>query len=195
MTLTYYLENRLIQAVIAPKLLGAIVVKATLLGSITASIAAEIPEPRDVCNVLKDAYKLHGKVVALKGNLIVGPETTAIYGQRCKQVAIDGAKCGAAVTLSFPNPRQPLSVELQTLIDSKSVESLWDHFNASDKLGIRGCEAVVVGVLTSRDEKLFYTDKNGKRKRIGFGHLNAFPAELLVVNVRRFGEIRKIEVK
>jgi len=102
MTLTYYIENRLIQAVIAPKLLGAIVVKATLLGSITASIAAEIPEPRDVCNVLKDAYKLHGKVVALKGNLIVGPETTAIYGQRCKQVAIDGAKWGAAVTLSFP---------------------------------------------------------------------------------------------
>ena len=110
------------------------------------------------------------------------------------RISIAGTKWGAAVTMRLLDPRQPPAVD-QTLIDPNSIDRFGDQLTDTFKMGIRGGEIVVVGILKSRDEKLFYTDSKGERRRIGFGHLNAFPAEILVVNVRSLGEIRKIEPK
>jgi hypothetical protein len=44
-----------------------------------------VPKVQDVCEALGKVDKLHGKVVTLKGDLIVDLEVMAIFGQRCKQ--------------------------------------------------------------------------------------------------------------
>lgn len=152
----------------------------------------EAPKVQDLCKLLREADRFDGKIVAIRGVLRTD---FGIYGEGCKQVVIGGSKWPGAIATRYITPYQSPPAGSETLIDRKSIEALDERINAAVPRGqVVECKVVVVGILRSRDEKQFYTDKSGQRKRgVGFGHLGIFPAELLVVKVISFGEIRKIE--
>jgi hypothetical protein len=176
-----------------PRPYRVVAVTGIILASMTDCFTQEMPKTQDVCKILRDANKLHGKLVVVRGTLIVASEIGAIYGRSCKAVSIDGTKWGAALAFDLLDPDRPPPEGSDAFTDRKSLDTFAHQLNVSFRMGPRTCNVVVVGVLRSYDERLFYTDSKGKRKRVGFGHLNAFPAELLVVNVRSFSEIRKID--
>jgi len=153
--------------------------------------AEQQPKVQDLCKVLREADRYDGKIVAVKGVLRTG---FGICGESCKQVTIDGTKWPAAVATSYVTPYQSPPVGSETLIDRESIEALDQKIYAALRNAHAvECKVVVVGVLRSRDEKLFYTDKSGKRRRaVGFGHLGVFPAELLVLSVKSVSAMRKI---
>jgi len=157
--------------------------------------AEQVPKVQELCKVLRDADRYHNKIVAIRGVLRTHWEWGGIYGENCKQVTIDGSKWPASVvTYRVGSDRAGTLPEgAYALLDRESIKTVDQEVLAAIKSGSDiECKVVVVGVLHSRDEECFYSDKNHRRRRMGFGHLGAYAAELIVLRIQIVSEIKKI---
>ena len=155
--------------------------------------AEQLPKVQDLCKILRDTDRYHGKIVAIRGVLRTHWEWGGLYGENCKQVTIDGTKMAASVA-TYPvgsDRAGSLPEGAYALLDRESIKTVDQEVLAAIKSGRDiECKVVVVGVLHSRDEKRFYKDKNGRRRRMGFGHLDAHAAELIVLRIQIVSELK-----
>jgi len=94
---------------------------------------------------------------------------------------LDGVVRPSAASINIPDSGRVG----REVVDSVSVEKLQEAIDQHRRIASRpGLRLIVRGRLNTVDEPLSYIDKNGKRKRTGFGHLNVFPAQIELVSVQ-----------
>ncbi len=144
--------------------------------------------PVDVCDVVDAPSKYNGQLVALRGTLKTGMEEMALYGDACKRtLTTHGHRWPAAIWLT-PNPGSDAKAERR--LDRPAIE----HLNAAIRVARTQkaeIQATFVGILEARSKYFGGTSPNGDWIGNGFGHLNAYPAQLVFTTVRDVSIVRK----
>jgi hypothetical protein len=158
-----------------------------------------------VCDILKNPQSFNGKIVRVKGTVTAGLAQFVIKGTGCHQHVSDiwlsypegtKAKAGPAILVQMqparnfagtvaPVERTPVTLEKSK--DFKQFDSeLAQPYKGNGMCigcGRNNVSATLVGRLDGADVALHH-DASGKIALIsGFGHLNAYPARLVLQSV------------
>ncbi len=154
---------------------------------LAAALRADEPKLKTltVCELLRDLATYQHKVVAVRGELMRGEEHFYLQGDRCsKKLVTSGFVWPDAINLE-----QPGSPFVETPVLFKlDLVSMNDLALAIQKATAGGESvriwATFVGKLETREHLEVVRTGTNKLVGYGFGHLNAFPAQVVYERVR-----------
>lgn len=133
-----------------------------------------------VCRLLESLPKQCGKIVSvIRGELRTGPGEIALYGHKCSHhLVTDGHAWLDAVWLTPPGGlgNRPVNFKL----DKKALEAAKEAIKRERDAGKKGKIMVTFTGMCEAHKMLFGgRGPNGDWIGNGFGHLNAYPAQLI----------------
>jgi hypothetical protein len=137
-----------------------------------------------VCEVVESLDALSGTLIAVRGEYYFSRETSAVGQATCPTILqLQGRKWPNAISLAAsqpkPNLRQTSYTQLREFL-ARATRLLTDLYGTGRNANLRPqVTLTVVGVLHTRTPEYF-----AAHGPLGFGHLNAYPAELEVLGVR-----------
>jgi len=143
--------------------------------------ARELPVV-DVCDALQRADTLSNKLIALRGELFIGREVSAVGQKECVPLEKEGRRWPSAVWLKYSTVTSQEVSGLDRSLDElfKSItELLMDKYVRRFAPIPFEVSVTLVGVLHMRTPE--YIAVHGPA---GFGHLGSYPAEIEVFGVK-----------
>ncbi len=143
-------------------------------------IVAQSSEVFSVCDLLTRAREFQGKTVRVRGIQFGGMEGSWLRGDACPTpaVSLNGVTLENNLWLTYQSER------------GRRVESNVEHvslvMHQLRKLPKRQAANVAltyIGVFETRDNWVLLRDSSGKPFLWGLGHLNGFPAQLVIMDV------------
>jgi hypothetical protein len=138
-----------------------------------------------VCDVLRNRLAYQDKIVAVRGELIRGEEHFYLRMESCtEKLVTSGFRWPDAITLERPgSPLVERAVDYEEDLEALSHISLVLEKVAKSGSPMR-VWATFVGKLETRTNFPMVRTGAGQVVGYGFGHLNAFPAQLVYRSVK-----------
>jgi hypothetical protein len=136
-----------------------------------------------VCDLLSHVDGYRDKEVHVRGELREGPEEFALYGDNCRGGLItNGHAWPVAVWITPPDGTPAGRVDFS--MDEKAVQALKTKLQSERAAGRRGKVLVtLVGKVEVRKKLFGGPNATGNWIGNGFGHLNAYPGQLVIRTV------------
>jgi len=143
-----------------------------------------ILKPLSVCMLLQGLETYNGRIVVVRGLVRSTSEGAWLIGEQCNPLITKGFVWPSAIALVSPgNPDALHEADFQP--DSNAIAKVMEKVKnmAPDPLKDR-IILTYVGLFETRERLDGYIgkDANDKPRGIGFGHLNAAPAQIQVKN-------------
>jgi hypothetical protein len=141
-------------------------------------------EPQSVCDVLKNIGQLRGKVITVRGIYHADYHGSVLEQKDCgEQIQLDGAAWPVAIHLQSAGyyadeeeaqVKVPFSPDLRTIarIEGAINRALRENPDARIRLSVTG--------FLIAPEKYTSVSEQDRTVKIGFGHGNRLPAEIIV---------------
>ena len=155
--------------------------EAALLLFLLPSVATAEP-PLTVCEVLSNLKVYHGQTISVRGELEEALEWISLKPHGCTvKVRIEDRDWPPAIFVTFPGTQEAKHVDFE--VDRGSFATMRKAFAGDDIAGKRRIHiATFVGMLQSKLTVVPFGP--GRRGVIGYGHLGAFAAMLVVKTVK-----------
>ena len=134
-----------------------------------------------VCDLLAHGAEQRGRIVSVRGSLHTGPEEFALYGLDCAFVLeTSGYKWPTALWLTPPDgiPEEPVNFVVDKQAMKKFHKDLEKFQAANPSSPI--VPVVVVGKFEYPRKFVGGLGSNGKWVGNGYGHLNAYPGQIVI---------------
>jgi hypothetical protein len=157
-----------------------------IIGLLMQVGVSQPPGPLSVAEVVNNSTRYADRTVIVAGLLMATDEVTALKGDTC-EVRVGALKrpFACAVSLLIPNckdPEQRCSQELLNVVSAiRRVRSLRE--NSVTMVSLTGTLVLPPTVFVEHAPLVPGLPK-GEYAQTGFGHMNAFPVQLIVVDGR-----------
>ena len=145
---------------------------------------AQDEPPLSVCTIVASLNSFRDRVVKVLGEFEAGPEQFILLGESCKQPFVtEGYTWPSILQVRFAGgPETPR--ELPFRPDPQSIGAFQEAIaRARRESGeVRAC-ILVTGMIQMRSDYTVRTLSNGRTTARGFGHMSAFPAQLIIKSV------------
>ena len=157
-----------------------------VLGALSMVLMARAEQETAVpmCSLMASLRTYAGKVVTVSGEFEAGPEQFFAGGRQCKQPFVTaGFTWPTALQVRFVGgPDTPATVPFEA-DDSNVLAFRQAVANMKKKTGgIRACVSIT-GLVQLRDDYHVSVRPDGRITAMGFGHMGAFPGQLIVKSV------------
>jgi hypothetical protein len=155
-----------------------------ILATCAASVAYPQSSTLSVCSVIAGLRGYANRIVTVLGQLESGPEQLFLRGEGCQSPFVtEGYTWPSTLLLRYPGgPDTPVPLPFEA--DSPSIAAFQialRQARARNELVV-GC-VQVTGMIQVREDYFITTRPNGQKRGHGFGHMNAFPAQLVIKSV------------
>jgi hypothetical protein len=154
-----------------------------MLFGVPQNVAINAGKPLALCDVLQNLASYSGKIIEIRGDW----PGNALEGEDCR-VRTGTYVWHSGILLAFP---KDLAVENDKPANWSFDTSVWDrslailHLLKKQFGGDVRVRATFIGRLDTYGETLqIVTHANGYIVPLGYGHLNAYPARLVLVDVK-----------
>jgi hypothetical protein len=145
---------------------------------ICALLRAQAMPPRvlTVCELLSQLDRYRGKEVHVRGELRTGTEEIALVEQCSKRFVADGHTWPNAIWLTPPGRLATEPVDFK--LDEAAIRAMQAQINQARAAGKQG-KVVVTFIGKCEARKHLGKDPRSTKVTGGFGHLGAYPAQLV----------------
>jgi hypothetical protein len=141
-------------------------------------------EPLTVCDLLGHLNRYKDKIIAVRGELRTGSEEVALYATDCStRVTTNGHRWLNAIWLTPPDglPERLVGFALDEVAMAKFNRDLGNV--RTNDLASAPVFVTVIGKCETRTRFVGGPGPNGTWIGNGFGHLNAYPAQLVFMRM------------
>jgi len=154
--------------------------------SMAVQAPATTPDGRrlTICELMADLSAYKNLVVTVIGEYNSDPERSSLGATACKKpFTTFGYEWPSALQLRRVGGRDtPSKVPFDP--DSASIESFDRAVRSLTAMTVQGCLEITGMVQVREDYTPTFRMANGKMRGLGFGHMNALPAQLIIKSVR-----------
>lgn len=147
---------------------------------------SRINQPQSVCDVLRNIGQSRGKVITVRGIYHADYHGTVLEGKDCgERIQLDGADWPVAIHLqsaSYYLDEEEAQVKIPFSPDHRAIAKIEDSINRALQENPSAQIRLSVTGLLIAPEKYPTASEQRRGVKVGFGHGNKLPAELIVKN-------------
>ena len=154
-------------------------------GIVTPAVCESADDrPLSVCDLMADLTAYKNRVVTVVGEYTSGLEQSSIGAPSCKQhfTTFEYEWPTALQLRLVGGPDTPPKVPFEA--DSANIESFYRAVRQLRAMTVQGCIEVTGMVQLKDDYSPTFMMPGGRRRGLGFGHMSALPAQLIIKSVR-----------
>lgn len=157
-----------LNSVLAMNLLGAF----NLLPQVTDRVFT-------VCELLANPAEFQGQRLRVLGIEDGGLEGTWLQGKSCPTtVSVEGLTLAKAIWLTYQS-----EYDIKVQRNGVHIKEVSRQLRKRSKKSLHNFALIYEGVFETRDKWLIFHDSSGQARVWGLGHLNGFPAQLVLIDV------------